>query len=77
MRLVTCSVALGRNRSYRIGRSFRRLIVLMCGIVLLVDGAGMYAALGLFDGNEIIFSSAATFLAGAALFSRATANRSP
>lgn len=47
---------------------FRRVIVFLCGIVLLADAAGMYAALGVFIGNEVIFASAVAFLAGAALF---------
>jgi hypothetical protein len=45
-----------------------RAVLLLCGIVTLVDAAGMYAALGVFIGNEMIFASAVTFLAGAALF---------
>lgn len=47
---------------------FRRVIVLMCGIVVMADAAGMYAALGVFIGNEMIFASAVAFLAAAALF---------
>jgi len=46
----------------------RRVIVLMCGIVVMADAAGMYAALGVFIGNEVIFTSALMLLAGAALF---------
>jgi hypothetical protein len=46
----------------------RRAVVLLCGIVLLADGAGMYAALGIFIGNAMIFAAAIAFLAGAALF---------
>lgn len=46
----------------------RRIVLLLCGIVLAADGAGMFAALGLFIGNEMIFCSAAAFLVAAALF---------
>jgi hypothetical protein len=46
----------------------RRIILLLCGIVALADAAGMYAALGVFIGNEMIFGSAVAFFTGAVLF---------
>jgi hypothetical protein len=45
-----------------------RAILLLCGIIALADAAGIYAALGIFIGNEMIFASAVAFLAAAALF---------
>lgn len=45
-----------------------RAILLVCGIITLGDAAGIYAALGVFIGDEISFSCAVAFLAAAALF---------
>ena len=45
-----------------------RAILLFCGIVELVDAAGIYAVLGIFIGDEISFSCAVALLAAAALF---------
>ena len=45
-----------------------RAILLFCGIVELVDATGIYAALGIFIGDEISFSCAVAFLVAAALF---------
>jgi hypothetical protein len=45
-----------------------RAILLVCGIITLGDAAGIFAALGVFIGDEISFSCAIAFLAGAALF---------
>jgi hypothetical protein len=45
-----------------------RPILFLCGIVPLADSIVMYAFLGPFIGDEIVFASAVAFLAAAALF---------
>jgi len=51
----------------------RRVILLLCGLVPLVDAAGAYVAVGLFIGDELLALAALAFLAGAALFPPAPA----
>jgi hypothetical protein len=45
----------------------RRLILLLCGLVPLIDAVGGYAAIGLFIGDELLVVAAVAILSAAAL----------
>ena len=52
----------------------RRALLLLCGLVVFLDAAGAYFAIGLFIGDELLAVAAIAFLAGAALLPSSLTN---
>jgi hypothetical protein len=50
------------------GRKARRLVLLICGLFGLVDAIGVFVAVGLFVGDEMLTLAGLTIMCGAMLF---------
>jgi CHASE2 domain-containing sensor protein len=50
------------------GRSARRLVLLLCGLFAWVDAIGVFVAVGLFVGNEMLTLAGLAIMCGALLF---------